>query len=55
MNSKNDLSRSLNKLAAIAELSQTTDKMFTLNWFSELKELSKITESPELTYSQWMT
>jgi hypothetical protein len=39
----------MNKHAEITEWIQTTDKLFTLNWLAEIKELSKITESPKLT------
>lgn len=39
----------MNIHAGITEWIQTTGRLFTLNWLAELKELSKITESPELT------
>jgi hypothetical protein len=39
----------MNKHVEITEWVQRTDKLFTLNWLAELKEIFKITESSELT------
>jgi hypothetical protein len=39
----------MNKHVEVTEWIQRTDKLFTLNWLAEQKEIFKITESPELS------